>query len=183
MKASCSLAQVRPALAEFPSIHVGWSVPCFLSPTYLGCHLKIPRVIRYFNPTFSWICSIRTVLLTEAHWGSFILEPDVKQLSGQDPPKEVELEDAEEGELESLVRGGRALGWWDDGYDRCFLELVWFVVWSCSVLCCLDDGTVDWMAQVFWFLSVSEKKHRNEGEAHHSFNWMGQRTACGFDFG
>jgi len=38
------------------------------------------------------------------------LEPDVKQLSGQDPPKEVELEDAEEGELESLVRGGR-----DDG--------------------------------------------------------------------
>lgn len=37
---------------------------------------------------------------------SFILEPDVKQLSGQDPPKEVELEDAEEGELESLVRGG-----------------------------------------------------------------------------
>ena len=38
------------------------------------------------------------------------MEPDVKQLSGQDPPKEVELEDAEEGELESLVRGGR-----DDG--------------------------------------------------------------------
>ena len=139
MKASCSLAQVRPALAEFPSIHVGWSVPCFLSPTYLGCHLKIPRVIRYFNPTFSWICSIRTVLLTEAHWGSFILEPDVKQLSGQDPPKEVELEDAEEGELESLVRGGRALGWWDDGmmdmigvfwnlFDLLFEVVVSFVV-------------------------------------------------------